>query len=106
MALGVQVGIRVAVAVGKGVGVAVGSGVKVALGDGVGLGREANLRVGVAVGVAVTSIWLAASQRVRPEPRAVKATKIHEPLSKRMARAMSHMEFLRFKAMSLSRLTE
>jgi hypothetical protein len=95
--LGVSVGTRVVVAVGKGVGVSVGTGVKVRLGDGVGLGRVANFRVGVAVGVAVTSILFTASQRVRPEPKAVKATNPHEPPSKRMTRAMIQVEFLLFK---------
>lgn len=95
--LGVSVGTRVAVAVGKDVGVSVGMGVKVRLGDGVGLGRAASLRVGVAVGVAVTSIPFIASQRVRPEPRAVKATNTHAPASKRMTRTMIQVEFLRFK---------
>lgn len=95
--LGVSVGTRVAVAVGKGVGVSVGMGVKVGLGDGVGLGRAANFRVGVAVGVAVTSILFTASQRVRPEPRAVKATNTHEPASKRITRTMIQVEFLCFK---------
>jgi hypothetical protein len=95
--LGVSVGTRVAVAVGKGVGVSVGIGVKVGLDDGVGLGRAASFRVGVTVGVVVTSILFTASQRVRPEPRAVKATATHEPPSKRMTRTMIHAEFLLFK---------
>jgi hypothetical protein len=88
--LGVNVGTRVAGAVGRGVGVTVGNGVGVVLGEGMGLGKAASLR-GVAVGVAVTIGCLAASHRVKPDPRAVKAPNMHDPPSKEMTRAKSHL---------------